>query len=383
MSSNKAFSAIWTVALAVGLCLGLFTAFKVITGGLGIYNTDNTVFWGLPMAGYLFFGLTAAGLTFLSSLPTLFGQKHLYPVAKRAALLALATLLTGLMCKGLDLGPFNTLVNTLALIYSPNFTSPIWWMAILYVFYFGFVTIKFLSMHRGNWHDRGGVATAAGALMLSFFSYGSLTIVFGTVEARLGYFGFTMGVYFLVTAVASGVAALLLASVVNTLLNRGAGEGETGVRAELAKYLGVALGASLVVFMLRIIRAYNSDVDQMAGFKYMTGSLSFNVELWIGLLIPTVLLLLPQVRKSVGGQLLTALMALVGMFAGRYEQLLSGNIQPMGVQAESVGSFAHYMPSVYEWGVILLALSITLTIYTLGEKYLRLSAAPEVHHERC
>jgi Ni/Fe-hydrogenase subunit HybB-like protein len=378
MSENKTFSTIWTVLLIIGLSLGLYTVVKIITTGLGIYNTNNAVFWGLPMAGYLFFGLTAAGLTLLSSLPTVFGQKHLYPVAKRAAILALATLLTGLMCKGLDLGPFSTLLNTLALIYSPNFTSPIWWMAILYMFYFAFVASKFISMHRGNWHDRGGVATALGALMLAAFSYGSLTIVFGTVEARLGYFGFTMGVYFLVTALASGVAALLLASVVDTLLKRRSTDVEARVRADLAKYLGIALGASFVVFMLRIIRAYASDVDQMAGFKHMTGSLSFNLELWIGLVIPLVLLFLPQVRRGVGGQFLVSLMALVGMFAGRFEQLLSGNVQPMGVQIEYIGrSFVHYLPSIHEWGVILLAFAVTLTIYSFGARYLRLDAMPE------
>ncbi|WP_285906969.1 NrfD/PsrC family molybdoenzyme membrane anchor subunit [Pseudodesulfovibrio pelocollis] len=377
MSTNKTFSIVWTALLAIGLILGLFTAGRIVTGGLGIFNTDNTVFWGLPMAGYLFFGLTAAGLTLLSSLPTVFGQKHLYPVAKRAAILALATLLTGLMCKGLDLGPFSTLVNTLALVYSPNFTSPIWWMAILYMFYFAFVTFKFLAMHRGNWHDRGGVATAVGALMLSFFSYLSLSVVFGTVEARLGFMGFTMGIYFLVTALASGLAALLLASVAGAMLGRGATETEASIRSDLSKYLGVALGASLVVFLLRILRAYASDVDQMAGFKYMTGTLSFGVELWVGLCIPILLLLIPTVRTTLGGQFVVALMALVGMFAGRYEQLLSGNVQPMGVQAEYIHGFSQYSPSLSEWGVILLALSLTLTIYTLGVRYLRLEAMPD------
>lgn len=377
MATNKTFARAWALLLILGLALGVYVALTTIFTGLGVYNTRNVVFWGLPMAGYLFFGLTAAGLTLLSSLPTVFGAKHLYPVAKRAALLAFATLLAGLMCKGLDLGPLNTLTNLIWVAFSPNLTSPIWWMAILYGFYFAFVVFKFLTMHQGKWHGAEGVFAAIGALLLSFFSYLSLSVVFGTVQARLGFFGFTLGLYFLVTALASGLAALLLASAINSWVKGGSDEDESLARWDLSTYLGIALGATLVVFVLRVIRAFAAETEQMAGFIHMMGTLSFNVELLAGILIPLAILVLPAIRKNATGQLVASVLVLMGMFAGRFEQLLSGNVQPMGVQAEGAPEFIHYVPSIYEWGLILLVLSVVLTIYTLAERYLDLGAGPE------
>ncbi|MBA2881856.1 molybdopterin-containing oxidoreductase family membrane subunit [Desulfosalsimonas propionicica] len=377
MAASKTFTRAWTLLLILGLALGLFAALTSIFAGLGVYNTRNVVFWGLPMAGYLFFGLTAAGLTLLSSLPTVFGAKHLYPVAKRAALLAFATLLAGLMCKGLDLGPISTLTNLIWIAFSPNLTSPIWWMTILYAFYFAFVAFKFLTMHQGKWHRVEGVFAAIGALLLSFFSYLSLSVVFGTVQARLGFFGFTLGLYFLVTAFASGLAALLLSSVINDWLKGSKNEQEIRARSDLSLYLGISLGATLVVFLLRIIRAFAAQTEQMAGFMHMMGSLSFNVELIAGILVPLGILAFAALRKNAAAQFAAAVLVLIGMFAGRFEQLLSGNVQPMGVQAEGAPEFIHYVPSIYEWGIILLVLSIVLTIYTLAERYLDLGAAPE------
>lgn len=377
MAASKTFTRAWTLLLILGLALGLFAALTTIFAGLGVYNTRNVVFWGLPMAGYLFFGLTAAGLTLLSSLPTVFGAKHLYPVAKRAALLAFATLLAGLMCKGLDLGPISTLTNLIWIAFSPNLTSPIWWMAILYGFYFAFVVFKFLTMHQGKWHRIEGVFAAIGALLLSFFSYLSLSVVFGTVQARLGFFGFTLGLYFLVTAFASGLAALLLSSVINDWFKGSQNQQESRARSDLSLYLGIALGATLVVFLLRVIRAFAAQTEQMAGFMHMMGSLSFNVELIAGILVPLAILAFAALRKNAAAQFAAAVLVLVGMFAGRFEQLLSGNVKPMGVQAEGAPAFIHYVPSIYEWGIILLVLSIVLTIYTLAERYLDLGAAPE------
>ncbi len=377
MTASKTFARAWILLLITGLALGIFAALTSIFAGLGVYNTRNVVFWGLPMSGYLFFGLTAAGLTLLSSLPTVFGAKHLYPVAKRAALLAFATLLAGLMCKGLDLGPIGTLTNLIWVAFSPNLTSPIWWMAILYGFYFAFVVFKFLTMHQGKWHRAEGLLAAIGALLLSFFSFLSLSVVFGTVQARLGFFGFTLGLYFLVTALASGLAALLLSSVINNWLKASRNKGEILARSDLSLYLGVSLGATLVVFVLRIIRAFAADTEQMAGFVHMMGSLSFNVEWIAGILIPLVILAFPSLRKNLAAQLAASALVLIGMFAGRFEQLLSGNVKPMGVQAEGAPEFIHYVPSMYEWGIILLVLFTVLTIYTLAEKFFDLGAAPE------
>ncbi len=370
MSNSKAFFSMWMVLLAALVAAGVLTAFVVLSQGLGSYHQSDIIFWGLPMTGYLFFGLTAAGLTFLSSLPTVFGLKHLYPVAKKSALLAFAMLLSGLLCKGLDLGPLSTVSNLIWVAFSPNLASPIWWMAVLYSFYLLLVLLKFRKMHMGQWHEGGGYQVAVSALLLAGFSFVALCLVFGTVAARPTWLGASMGLTFLVTALASGLAALIMVSYFQ-------GGDNTSVLDDLAKFLMYALGGSLVLFLFRLAVAASADMKGFEGFLGMSGSLSFNLELWAGLVVPLGMLALKSIRQSSGCKVIASFLVLVGMFAGRMEQILSANVVPMGVQAEGMPSMVSYMPSLTEWGVIALAFGLSLGIYSLAVRSLNLDAMPD------
>ncbi len=187
--------------------------------------------------------------------------------------------------------------------------------------------------------------------------------------------GEIVGFYFLVTAVASSLAILLLATVVGSWVGNKERKEEKSIRYSLGTYLSIALGLTLLIFLLRIFRALSAEGDQMAGFLYMMGTLSFNFELLLGILLPLAVLLVA--RHRTGAQVAAAILVCVGMFAGRYEQLLSGNIMPMGVQAEGAPQFMPYTPSLYEWGLILFVGALVLIIYSLGERYLNLGTVPE------
>ncbi len=367
----------WFGLLGIGLLIGIFTALSVIFRGLGVYNLNDVTFWAMPMAGYLFFALTAAGLTLLSSLPSLFGLKEFYPFAKRAALLAFATLLVGIMCKGLDLGPLSTLLNTVWVGLSPNPTSPIWWMAVLYGIYLTFVIIKFYFINKGEWHTTGSWTAGLLALGLMIMAYTALSIVFGTADARPAFFGHFSALYFAVTALTSGMAAIVLASFVQSAIGKGMSHQEEQAFDKVAKMFAVMLAVALFVFILRAIIGYTSLQMEFQGFRYIAGTGIYQMELWLGLVIPLVLMLIPGVRRTAAGKMIASVLALVGMFAGRLVMLLSAQIMPIGAMAETRPEIVTYAPSFYEWGTIILALSLSLMIYSLGVKYLNLEATPE------
>ncbi|EPR32285.1 Polysulfide reductase NrfD [Alkalidesulfovibrio alkalitolerans DSM 16529] len=368
---------LWLAALGVALAFGLYSALTVIIGGVGVYNANDVTFWTLPMAGYLFFGLTAAGLTFLSSLPTVFGLKRYYPIAKRASLLAGATLVTGLMCKGLDLGPWTTLLNMVNIFLSPNLTSPIWWMGMLYTFYLVLVVSKFYIINKGEWHTQGAYSAALGALLLALTSFTALGVVFGVVEARLAFFGQFVSLYFLVTAIASGLAAIILASMIHCMRCKVADSGHESLMDELGKILGWTLAACLFVLLLRTKISFLTTEPEFLGFQYLAATPLFQIELWIGIVIPMLMMARKSLRLSMSAKAVASLMVLVGMFASRMELLLAGQIAPIGQMAENRPPFVSYWPSIYEIGTVLLALALTLLIYTFAVRYLNLEAAPE------
>jgi len=370
-------SKLWFGLLGVGVLIGLYAALTVVVTGLGVYNANDVTFWVLPMAGYLFFALTAAGLTFLSSLPSVFGMKSYYPIAKRASLLAGATLLVGVMCKALDLGPIYTLLNTVHLVISPNLSSPIWWMAMLYGFYFAFVAIKFYFIHNNKWHSIGGKTSAVLALLLMFMAYTALSIVFGIADARPGFFGHFTAIYFAVTGITSGMAVLVLASHAHFAFTGGMPKEQAPVFDNLSKLFAVLIGAALFVFILRAVIGLTSLQEAFDGFRYIAGTAIYRIEMWVGMIIPFIMMIIPTVRKSRLGLILASSFVLVGMFVGRMVMLLGAQIQPMGNLAETRPAFVTYFPSMYEFGIIVLALSLSLLIYSIGVKYLRLEATPD------
>jgi len=59
------------------------------------------------------------------------------------------------------------------------------------------------------------------------------------------------------------------------------------------------------------------------------------------------------------------------------EILLAGQSHPLGPKAEQYPEIVKYFPSIWEFLVFLFALAITLILYTLGERYLKLTQVPE------
>jgi Ni/Fe-hydrogenase subunit HybB-like protein len=90
-----------------------------------------------------------------------------------------------------------------------------------------------------------------------------------------------------------------------------------------------------------------------------------------------VLLLIPSVRKSTGGKIVTSALILVGTLMMHMEILLAGQSHPVGPKAEQYPAFMSYFPSIWEWLVFLFALAIMLLLYTLGERYLKLADVPQ------
>jgi molybdopterin-containing oxidoreductase family membrane subunit len=109
----------------------------------------------------------------------------------------------------------------------------------------------------------------------------------------------------------------------------------------------------------------------------MMQSLSFQAELWVGLVAPLILMLIPSVRATTWGKVVASLLLLVGMFAGRLEFILTAELQPMGQMAEGLPEFVGYFPTISEVFVAIFGLAVMLLLYTLGEQYFNLDGTQE------
>ena len=376
MSAKKGLFSTWLTVLGVAVLIGLYTAYKLFAEGHGLFNTNDVILWSLPLGVYIYLALVSSGLTLLSALPLVFGIRKYEPFAKRLVFLSVATLCGAFVSIGLELG---SIFHIIYYMLSPNFSSPIWWMGAIYGVELVVLTVKFALMHKGDWHSGLSKLLATASFILALVAPLMIGSIFGITESRATYFGPVMSIYCLLMAFMSGTAFFLFYSL---LVNKLTGN---GVSAELYDEFtliftyatAIVVGFTLLKFAIESATVVPEFLVYHK-FEHAFGAVQgFHTEVLLGLFLPFVLLLIPSVRNSVGGKIVTSALILIGTLLMHMEILLAGQSHPVGPKAEQYPEFVKYFPSIWEFLVFLFALTIMLILYTLGERYLKLTEVPE------
>lgn len=341
------------------------------------FNTSSDgVVWGLPVVSYVFFVLASTGLTFVASLAMVCGLKQYYPIAKRCVWLAVATLIAGFVSLAFELGhPFRLLW---AVPLGMQFKSPLNWMGALYLLYLGFLVLKFRKVHAEDWTSPASRGLGVASLVSVIVAHATLGLAFGMIATRPFWFGGSLPIYFLLTALLSGVAFAVLATYAAYGFDRSrmpAGV-QSLLEGAMPAFFATALGITLVAVAARAITGVWSNQDGFQAFDQMVASPWFHFEIWVGMLVPLLLLVAPGTRKAPGVQIMCAVLVLVSLFIGRYEFVVGGQSVPV-FKGLAGGDFAAYTPSATEVLLFVLSASIVVALYAAGEKYLRLDATPD------
>jgi molybdopterin-containing oxidoreductase family membrane subunit len=203
--------------------------------------------------------------------------------------------------------------------------------------------------------------------------------LFGLPDARPAYNANFLAMYFPLTGFGSALAAVLLFSLAyHHFAKIPLSEGDKNLYDDLGKLFGIVMVFALIFFIWRtIVGGASATAVEFAGFRHMLSSGWYHIALWVGLVIPLVLMVMPTVRQATWGKATAAALFLIGMFAGRLEMVLSGLVMPTGPKAEGQPPFASYWPTIWEVFVFASALAVLLLVYTLGERNLKLSEVPE------
>ena len=369
MSGNKVLNGIWLLLIGIGIIAGLYTAYRVFSEGHVIYVANDIIFWTLPLASYIFFALTSTGLAFVASASIVFGIKKYDAISKRATFLALAAIIGAFLSLILELGTPWNMINYLT---TPNPLSTLWWMGLLYGFYLLFLLITFLKLHKGE------NAKIPGLLMFLFGLAATPTLgaTIGLTESRAAFFGAFMPASFLLTALLSGIAAIILVTVVkNMLSNKEMSSSQVSLFDELGKVFGLIIGMVLFLFIWRTIIGLYASSPGFGSFDYIIRSFPYHFELWLGLLLPFIIMVVPSLRENAKMMAIASALVLMGMFSSRMELLLEGQATPLGPRAIGQPEFVFYFPNTPELLVVVFSFSVILLVYTIGEKYLNLEGS--------
>ena len=130
------------VLLTAGIASGIHAVY--IAGSRHAYGATREVPLAMLIATYTFFVIASTGLCLVSSLGHIFGVKRFIPIARRAVFLSVITIVSGFLVIGLELeNPFRLAIYLFA---SPNFSSNIWWMGVLYSFEVVLLIVEFIFL---------------------------------------------------------------------------------------------------------------------------------------------------------------------------------------------------------------------------------------------
>jgi molybdopterin-containing oxidoreductase family membrane subunit len=359
MEKSAGFSKIWLLALAIVVGIGLFSAGLSQVKGQVVFGSTDQVPWNILIAAYVFLALTASGLCLVSTFGHVLGLERYQLIGKRSLFLAIAVLIPALAVLTMDLGRIDRLFY---FFISPNFSSPMWWMGTVYGIYLLFLIIEFLAVHKGN-HQRVklvSIFTLVGAVSATSILGG----IFAVAAIRPLWYGGATPIYFVLSALVSGVAVLLFTTVMTYQLSgKVMDEKLKSILKELGKVLSVMLAVALGFNVWRLVIVYYvgaGDFGLIIGGPF---SLAFWVgQILIGLIIPFYLMVSP-VRRTENNLKLAGFMVLAGMFADKYIMVIAGQlIQPFGKPV------ATYTSTFAEWSIIGGAIAATILIYIYAHK---------------
>ncbi|WP_119352683.1 NrfD/PsrC family molybdoenzyme membrane anchor subunit [Azohydromonas sediminis] len=364
------------IAAAIGLVVaGGWVLNQLMTAGHAAYNGDSRgIFWGLPIVTYDFFLLSSTGLAMLASTWTVFGLKAFEPIARRATWLAVAALVGGVAALFLELGYPLRAMLLIPLGFQAK--APLFWKVwgvIFYTLALAWLVLRWLASGPGSAPPKAAAVVALLAAVYITFVAGG---VYGWMAMRPFWFGGEISLAFIVEALLGAVTLV----IIFTHLAHGfdSGRFDERTRALFAGPLGALFAVLMVAHAFfvvsRLVAGLWSNADGMQVWQHLWSRPAFQAELWLGIGVPLAITVLPGLRKSLGLQLVAAVIAVVALFAARYHFVVGGQLVAL-----FKGSWAHgllsYSPSLTEWAVLATAVFLANVVNAAGEKAFRLDGS--------
>ncbi|MDA8090293.1 MAG: polysulfide reductase NrfD [Nitrospiraceae bacterium] len=333
----------------------------------------ETPVWGLPIVVYPFLSGLVAGSFIIASLSHAFHMKKFEPLAKLAAIVSFAMLLTAALAPLFDaLQPSRAIWELYFrdhFPYSPLGVFIIVWSTYVALMLFElFYVFRPSNVERSRQDDFKGrlakfftfgktdlseealkkdkkaltVISSIG-IALAFIFHGYVGFLFGAIKARALWSNPLIPPVFIVSAIVSGIALVTLLYIVGFTFYSKKNKVDTGILSALSKYLLAAVLVDIffnIIEWLYTVKAYASR-DVYDGWMMVFGSggplrANYIYQILFGLLIPAALLISSKVRKSKGWGVLVSLLVLTGVYEMRFNAVMGPQLQAKIAQGSLV-----------------------------------------------
>ncbi len=374
---NRA-SFFFLILIVLGLGCGVSS---FIFGHDKVYNYTREVPWGLLISTYAFWAITSTGLCIYAAISHIFGGTKMSIISNRMVWMSIICILGAFATIGVEIAsPHRMLIYN---ILSPNPTSNIWWMGTLYGMAVGCMIIEFFGIVTGL--ARIAVILGTIGAIAEVLANSCLGGVFATLPSRPYWYGGQLPIYFLTAAFLSGAAATVL---FNHLAYKIRGQEMSQAVKDGIKSAGKAMTLVLILYSVatfwRLIMYFvgGSELGRIAAAALISGPLSVNfwvIEVCVGLVIPLMLIILSRLQNT--GMMATAgLLVLIGQFVARYDLIAGGLLVSGTLGWDNVPTYFDYVPSFFEFAVVIGSLSLVCFGFLLGERVFGKIFTQSKHH---
>ncbi|MBC2889851.1 NrfD/PsrC family molybdoenzyme membrane anchor subunit [Gordonibacter massiliensis (ex Traore et al. 2017)] len=362
-----------------------------LMNGLGVTGMNNGTSWGLYITCFMFFvGLSAGGLIVASS-ASVFHVAEYKKVALPAVILSTVCICCAGMFVLIDLGGIGRVWR---IVTGPNPTSPLFWDICVITLYLVINVVYLYFMKSKKPGAQGKVAIVSRfALPVAILVHSVTAWIFGLEMAREGWYSAIMAPLFVVSAMDSGLALLLLSLM--GLNKSGAFKVEKKLISNLAGLLAACIAVDgFFVGCEALTMAYPGAAGAETLAIMATGVTApfFWFEIIVGVLIPFCILVFARNRARMGLVAAASVCVVMGVFFKRVWLLLTSFVVPNVAGAPGImsgsSSAAHaggvdvwaitssYVPTWVEITVAVGVVSLGVLAFMLLSKKL-LSKAPQ------
>ncbi|MDP2643611.1 MAG: NrfD/PsrC family molybdoenzyme membrane anchor subunit [Desulfobacterales bacterium] len=349
--------------------LGIFNWLRFLSHGPGLTGSSDVVPWGIYISGLAYFIGVSAGATIIGLMIHAFGREDYAPMGIRAILLGLLCIFGATQFVLVDLGvPFRGLKVPLIL---HNLTSL---FLISSSSYYGFMLILLAELYftvkitRGKATERDkkivkwlGILAVPYALWVVHAFTGS---IFGVVKAREMWNTPMLPVHFVISAIASGFAMVILVAVITSKVEK-----REILTGETFDHMGRLLAFFLIVtlfldFFDYFILRYSGKKEAMETWHILTTRYVPLFVMNIGGLAVAFLILLFKKGRTANGLLMATSIVQVAIIAYRIDLVTVGQIAPL---FPGMGEL-QYIPTLPEISVALGLVATVILLYMVLSK---------------
>lgn len=365
---SRSFYIFIAILLAI-IAWGGFNWLRFLSHGAGLTGSSDVVPWGIYISGLAYFIGVSAGATIVGLLIHAFGREDYAPMGIRAILLGLLCIFGATLFVLVDLGvPFRGLKVPLIL---HNITSI---FLISSTSYYGFMAILLAELYftvkitRGKSTEKDekiakwlGILAVPYALWVVHAFTGA---IFGVVKAREMWNTPMLPVHFVISAIASGFAMVILLSVITSKIEK-----REILTLETYDHMGRLLAFFVVVtlfldFFDYFILRYSGTKEAMETWHILTTRYVPVFATNIGGLILAFFILVFKKGRTPNGLLIATSVIQVAIIAYRIDLVSVGQLAPL---FPGMGEL-YYYPTLPEISVALAVVSLILLLYAVLSK---------------